>query len=110
MLLIFGGAIVTGGFSLLSLAQHRHVLQADLRYPAIYVASTILLSLWMGKFAARADQLVFPIIALIAGVGILMITRLDAALGHRQLFWTVLGEAALALVLVFPRRVSTLRR
>jgi cell division protein FtsW (lipid II flippase) len=108
-LLIFGGVIVTGGFALLSLAQHRHVIQSDLRYPAMYVASTIVLSLWMGKFATRADQLVFPIMALMAGIGILVITRLDPALGHRQLFWTVLGEVALGAVLIFPRRVSTLR-
>jgi cell division protein FtsW (lipid II flippase) len=108
-LLIFGGGIVTGGFALLSLAQHHRLVSSDLRYPGIYVASTIVLSLWMGKFATRADQLVFPVMALVAGVGILVITRLDVALGHRQLFWTVLGEAALAGVLIFPRRVSTLR-
>jgi cell division protein FtsW (lipid II flippase) len=108
-MLLLAGAIVTGGFALLSMVQHRHVVQSDLRYPAIYVASTIVLSLWMGKFAPRADQLVFPIVALIAGVGILMITRLDAGLGHRQLFWTVLGELALGIVLVFPRRINTLR-
>jgi cell division protein FtsW (lipid II flippase) len=109
VLLIFGGAIVTGGFALLSLAQHHKLLQSDLKYPGIYVATTIVLSLWMGKFAPRADQLVFPIMALIAGIGILVITRLDTGLGHRQLFWTVLGEAALGTVLIFPKRVSTLR-
>jgi cell division protein FtsW (lipid II flippase) len=108
-LLIFGGVIVIGGFALLSMVQHRHIVQSDLRYPGIYVASTILLSVWMGKFAPRSDQLVFPVVALISGVGILVITRLDVALGHRQLFWTILGEIALGIVLVFPRRVSTLR-
>jgi cell division protein FtsW (lipid II flippase) len=108
-LLVFGGAIVTGGFALLSMVQHHHVVPSDLRYPGIYVASTIVLSLWMGKFAPRADQLVFPIVAIVAGVGILVITRLDVGLGHRQLVWTVLGEIALGIVLVFPRRVSTLR-
>ena len=108
-LLVLGGAIVTGGFALLSMVQHHRVLQADLRYPLAYVGSTMLLSLWMGRFAPRADELVFPTVAVIAGVGILVITRLDASLGHRQLFWTVVGEIALAGVLVFPRRIGTLR-
>lgn len=108
-LLILGGAIVTGGFALWSMVQHHHVVQSDLRYPLVYVASTVVLSLWMGMFAPRADQLVFPIVAVIAGVGILIITRLDVGLGQRQLDWTILGEVALGIVLVFPRRVSTLR-
>lgn len=108
-LLIFGGAIVTGGFALLSMVEHHRILASELRYPGIYVASTIALSLWMGKFAPRADQLVFPVVAIVAGVGILVITRLDVGLGHRQLFWTVLGELALGFVLIFPRRISTLR-
>jgi peptidoglycan glycosyltransferase len=108
-LLVFGGVIIIGGFALLSMVQHRHIVQSDLRYPAVYVASTILLSVWMAKFAPGADQLVFPVVAVVAGVGILVITRLDVALGHRQLFWTILGELALGIVLIFPRRVSTLR-
>jgi cell division protein FtsW (lipid II flippase) len=109
VLLVLGNAIVAGGFALLSMVDHHQVLASDMRYPTIYAASTILLSLWIGRAAPQSDQLVFPVVALIAGVGILMITRLDVGLGHRQLFWTVLGELALAIVLVVPRRVGTLR-
>lgn len=108
-LLVLGGAVVLGGFALLSEVQHHRVLTSELRYPAIYVGSTLVLSLWMGWFAPRADQLVYPIVATVAGIGILMITRLDLNLGHRQLFWTLLGELGCAGVLVFPRRIGTLR-
>ncbi|HEX6510399.1 MAG TPA: FtsW/RodA/SpoVE family cell cycle protein [Chloroflexota bacterium] len=109
-LLVLGGGIVLGGFALLSMVHHHRVMRADLGYPAVYVGSTLLLSLWISKVAPRADQMVFPTVAFVAGIGILVITRLDVGLGHRQLYWTILGEAALAVVLVVPRRISTLSR
>ncbi len=108
-MLILAGAIVVGGFILLSLVEHRHLVRSDLRYPVIYVVSTIGLSLWAGRFARQADQLILPAVALVGGLGILFITRLDAGLGHRQVVWIILGEAAAAALMVWPRSLSTLR-
>ena len=108
-LLVFAGCVTVGGFALLSLANHHRVLQADLRYPAVYVASTLMLSLWLGRFSPHSDQLILPVVSLVAGVGMLIVTRISAGLGHRQLLWIVLGEAAIALVLVFPRDINVLR-
>lgn len=108
-LLLLAGAIVLGGFALLSEVQHHQVLRSELRYPAIYVASTIVIGLWLGRFAAHSDQLILPVVSLVAGVGILIVTRLDTGLGHRQLFWTLLGEGVLAVLLVALRSVSSLR-
>lgn len=107
-LLIIAGAIVIGGFILLSLADHRHLVRSDLRYPLIYIVSTLGLSLWAGRFAPHADQLILPVAGLVAGVGILVVTRLDPALGHRQVIWIVLGEIGAAVLLVWPS-LSTLR-
>jgi cell division protein FtsW (lipid II flippase) len=108
-LLTIAGAITLGGFALLSAVEHRHVLANDLRYPAYYVASTLLLSLWMGRFAPDADELLFPVVALLAGVGMLVVSRLQSDLGHKQLFWVLLGEAIAAIVLAIPRSVTILR-
>lgn len=108
-LLVIAGAIVLGGFALLSAVQHRQIVRSDLWYPALYTASTLVFSLWMGRFAPRADQLVLPVVALVSGVGLLIVTRLGPDLGHKQLFWIVLGEILGAAILVFPRRTSTLR-
>jgi cell division protein FtsW (lipid II flippase) len=108
-LLLLAGAIVLGGFALLSGVEHRHIAWGDLRYPAVYVASTLLLSLWIGYAAARSDELVLPAVALVAGVGLLVVTRLDAGLGHKELVWVLLGEAVAAVVLVVPRDVNALR-
>lgn len=107
--MLLAGALVLGGFSLLSMVLHHHLVQRDLRYPAIYVGSTLFLSVWMGYFAPRADPYILPAITVVAGVGLLIITRLDAGLGHKQLVWVLVGEALAALVLVIPKHTNSLR-
>ena len=109
LMLLLSGVIVCGGFAYLSAVQHRHIVQADLRYPLLYVGSTIALSLWLGWTAPFADQLILPVVSLLSGVGLLVVTRLDTSLGHKQLFWVLLGEALAAVTLVVPRHTSTLR-
>jgi cell division protein FtsW (lipid II flippase) len=108
-LLVLTGAIVLGGFSQLSLVQHRDVLQGDLTYPSIFVASTLVMSLLLGALLPDADQLILPAISLLSGVGTLIITRLNAPLGHRQLIWILVGEFAALATIVVPRHLSTLR-
>lgn len=108
-LLLFAGAITLGGFTLLSLVRNQHVVQADLRFPLYYVVSTLLLSIWMGWFAPRADELVLPVVAAITGIGLLVVSRLNPDLGNKQIFWVLLAETLAAVVVAFPARVSTLR-
>jgi cell division protein FtsW (lipid II flippase) len=108
-LLILAGAIVIGGFILLSVAQNRHLVQGDLRYPLVYLASTIAFSLWLGWTAPRSDQLILPVVALLTGTGILVVTRLDSSTGHRQVLWVILGEAVAGVALAIPRRVGSFR-
>lgn len=108
-LLVLAGMIVVGGFSQLSMVQHGHVVQSDLTYPSIFVASSLVLSLLLGALIPDADQLILPAISLLSGVGTLLITRLNAPLGHRQLIWVLLGEVAVIATIIFPRHLSTLR-
>jgi len=110
VLLLLAGAIVLGGFFLLSTVRHGHLVAGDFRYPALYVGSTLILSLWIGRAAPLADQILLPVVALISGVGLLVVTRLGDSLGHKQVFWVVLGEVIAAAILVAPRQVNTLRR
>ncbi len=108
-LLVLAGAIVLGGYSQLSLVQHHRVLQSDLTYAAIFVASTLLLSLILGWLLPAADQMIVPAISLLSGMGTLIVTRLSPSLGHRQLLWVLLGEVAVLVTIMVPRHLSTLR-
>jgi cell division protein FtsW (lipid II flippase) len=108
-LLILAGAIVLGGFADLSMVQHHRVLQSKLTYPAVFVGSTLVLSLVLGWLLPDADQYILPAISLLSGIGTLIITRLNAPLGHRQLLWVLIGEVASVVTILFPRHLSTLR-
>lgn len=108
-LLILAGAIVLGGFADLSMVDHHRILQHDLSYPAIFVGSTLVLSLILGWLLPGADQMILPVISLLSGIGTLIITRLNPSLGHRQLIWVLLGEVAVLVIVIFPRHLSTLR-
>jgi cell division protein FtsW (lipid II flippase) len=108
-LLVASGVVTCGGFAYLSYVENHRVLQHDMIYPVLFVLSTLVLSLWMGRFASGADQVVLPLAALVSGTGILVITRLDGALGHKQLVWTLLGEGGVAVLMVVPRHVSSFR-
>jgi cell division protein FtsW (lipid II flippase) len=103
------GSIVIGGFVLLSIAQNRRLVQGDLRYPLIYLASTVAFSLWLGRVAPRADQLIVPAVSLLTGVGILVVTRLDTSLGHRQILWVILAECIAGIAMVVPRHLGSFR-
>jgi cell division protein FtsW (lipid II flippase) len=108
-MLLVAGALVAGGFADLSYVEHHKVLEHDMLYGTAFIASSFVLSLWMGRFAPMADQLILPVATLVAGVGIVVITRLNSSLGHKQIIWTLMGEFALAVLLATPRTVSTFR-
>lgn len=64
--------------------------------------------------APYADQLLLPVAALLNGIGLLMVTRLDIAngtdLASRQILWTVVSMALFVVVLVFLRDHKSLTR
>lgn len=64
--------------------------------------------------APAADQTMLPIAALLNGLGLIMIYRLDSALENsmatRQVMWTLVGVVLMVLVLVFVRDHKVLSR
>jgi cell division protein FtsW (lipid II flippase) len=82
----------------------------DVLWPSVLPFILFLgLSLVMGWLAPEADQLMLPLVALLAGLGLLMTARLEPDLGPdhigidaRQSLWVTLGVAALAVILFVP--------
>ena len=82
------------------------------RYTAAYVALFGAAHVVVRKFAPYADPLLLPVVALLNGLGLVMIHRLDLAVGPiasgdrgpnagQQTLWTLVGVIAFALVVVF---------
>ncbi|HZU14792.1 MAG TPA: FtsW/RodA/SpoVE family cell cycle protein [Chloroflexota bacterium] len=110
LLLVLANAIMLGGFALLSEVRYHHVLLGQLTYPIVFALSTFLFSVGLSVLQPAADQFIWPVVSLLAGMGILVVSRLDAGLGHRQVVWTILGEALALLALSVPRDLTVLRR
>ena len=62
------------------------------------------------KFAKQADPVLLPIVALLNGLGYVMIARIDPHLASLQAVWSAIGAFAYIVILVFIRRSNDLDR
>jgi cell division protein FtsW (lipid II flippase) len=111
---LLAAALVVGlGFALLSGAQHGKVMSSMMVPLVVYMAAAFVTSLILARLLPNADQLIFPLVIFLGGVGLIEITRLDHAigssLGDKQLLWLVVGDVVLLATAVWPRNVSWLR-
>ncbi len=93
---------------------------ADIWVSLAYVALLAGITLWFSATGFRGDQALFPIVAMLAGMGLLMIQRLQPELAERGEAWSTLAERQviyLALgflvlwgMMTFVKRLNWLRR
>ncbi|WP_123029616.1 FtsW/RodA/SpoVE family cell cycle protein [Mycolicibacterium stellerae] len=114
-LLLLGFATVITTVALLIVeANQEQGLSWDLAtYTLAYMALFGGAHLTIRRFAPYADPLLLPVVALLNGLGLVMIHRLDLAAGdvtagglrgpsaNQQMLWTLLGVIAFSLVVVF---------
>lgn len=124
-LLAFGLLIVALGFVGLHVSDAAVPLSTGIRAELVLVVLAAVAHVVLRRTARAADPLLLPIVVLLTGLGLLMITRLDAEsavsaralhrLAHRpdaplQLMWTALGVAAfVGVLLLVPDHTRTAR-
>ena len=126
-LLMLGlAAVLTTGALVLVEANQEQSLTTDLLFIGLaYLVLFALAHLGVRRFAPYADPLMLPAVALLNGIGLVMIHRLDLAAAARaellgrevpsaqitlQIAWTVLGLSLFSLVLFFLRDHRVLAR
>jgi hypothetical protein len=60
-------------------------------FAAMYIATHVCLRKW----APHADPLILPIVALLTGLSLTMVFRLNAPLATKQFAWVIVGNAVL---------------
>lgn len=103
-------AFVACGLVQLALAE-QGALSVDYIWPGVLLASLAIVG-W-GLFTWRAparDPLLFPIVILLSGWGLIEVARLQERFLSRQMWWVGLGLGALLLVAVLPYRWYWLSR
>lgn len=92
----------------------------DIWVSLAFMAAVFGISVWFSIVGFRGDQVLFPVVVSIAGLGLLMIQRLapdlteidpnNALLARNQLIYLALGLMMLLGVTTFMRRIGWLRR
>jgi cell division protein FtsW len=110
LLLVIFAAAITAIALLIVEANQEQGLTPDLAgYTLAYLALFVGAHLAIRRFAPYADPLLLPVAALLNGLGLVMIHRLDLAKGtgpgvpgsaNQQMLWTLVGVIGFVLVLV----------
>ncbi|KAA2263735.1 FtsW/RodA/SpoVE family cell cycle protein [Solihabitans fulvus] len=124
VMLAFAAAIVTGAMILVEANQQQSMSLDILYYGLAYLALFGVAHLAVRRWAPYADPLILPCVALLNGLGLVMIHRLDPALraqaaarehaytdaAPKQLVWTTIGLVLFIAVLMLIKDHRTLAR
>ncbi|MEU8895197.1 FtsW/RodA/SpoVE family cell cycle protein [Nocardia sp. NPDC048505] len=125
LLLAFAAVLTTVSLFLVEASQEQSLTWDIAKYGAAYLAVFAVAHLAVRRFAPFADPLLLPIVAVLNGIGLVLIHRLDLGAaqnarynswtipspdaGH-QIMWTGLGTAGFIAVLIILRDYRTLAR
>jgi cell division protein FtsW (lipid II flippase) len=119
-LLCFATVITAAAFAIVQANQERGVSWQLFNYSAGFLAVFAVAHLAIRRYAPYADPLLLPIVALLNGLGLVMIHRLDLderlaegsgrAVTNPQILWTLVGVGAFAAVVILLKDHRQLAR
>jgi cell division protein FtsW (lipid II flippase) len=108
--LIPASLLVTAGFAGVFIQRSNALSNVSLTYGAIFLGLCLAAHIVIRMTLPNADPYMFPLVALLASFGIVMIYRIDATLARQQAQWFVLGLVLFAATIVFLRDYRKLER
>jgi cell division protein FtsW (lipid II flippase) len=89
--LIPASLLLTGGFAAVFIQRQNVLSNVSLTYGAIFLALCVAGHIVIRMTLPHADPYLFPLVALLASFGIVMVYRIDQTLARQQAQWFVLG-------------------
>jgi cell division protein FtsW (lipid II flippase) len=102
--------LVTAGFTAVFIVQSEQLGNLSVLYGAYFLGLCLAAHLLLRARLPDADPFLFPLVALLAAFGLVMIYRIDESLARDQANWFVLGLLAFAATIVFLRDYEALER
>jgi cell division protein FtsW (lipid II flippase) len=102
--------LITGGFTAVLLTRTDSTNNVTVIYGLFFLGLCVLGHLFIRARLPDADPYMFPLAALLAAFGLVMIYRIDAELAREQAQWFVLGLAFFCATVVFLRDIHALER
>src|ERR671917_2212667 len=110
LLLLPVGLLVTAGFTAVLLTRTERIDNLSLTYGAVFLGLCVFAHFFIRARLPDADPYLFPLAALLAAIGLVMIYRIDEELARQQAQWFVVGLALFCAVVVLLRDHRALER
>src|SRR5437763_1202995 len=108
--LIPASLLVTAGFAGVFIQRSNVISNVSLTYGAIFLGLCLAGHIFLRMTVPRADPFLFPLLAVLASFGIVMVYRIDPTLARQQAQWFVLGLVLMAVTIIAFRDYRKLER
>jgi cell division protein FtsW (lipid II flippase) len=102
--------LVAAGFAAVIATRSEDIQDATLTYGAVFLGLCLLAHVFIRARLPDADPYLFPLAALLAAVGLVLIYRIDAELAREQAQWFVVGLAFFCGTILLVRDHHVLER
>jgi cell division protein FtsW (lipid II flippase) len=102
--------LLTAGFAGVFAQENSQLGNASLIYGAYFFAVCLATHVYLRIRLPNADPYLFPLVALLTAIGLVMVYRIDESLARDQANWFVLGLVLFALAIQFLRDYEVLER
>jgi predicted membrane channel-forming protein YqfA (hemolysin III family) len=108
--LIPASLLLTAGFAAIFIQQSAETSDLSLTYGAAFLGLCLCGHLVIRFTLPYADPYLFPLVAVLACFGLVVIYRIDEELAREQAQWFVVGLVMFALTIIFLRDFRVLER
>ena len=108
--LVPAALLVTAGFTAIFIQQDEVLSNASLTLGGIFLGLCFAAHVIVRLTLPHADPYLFPLVAVLASFGLVMIYRIDETLAREQAQWFVVGLVVFAATIVWLRDYSALER
>jgi cell division protein FtsW (lipid II flippase) len=102
--------LVTGGFTAVLITRSSQINKVSITYGLFFLGCCVFAHIFIRARLPHADPYLFPLGALLAAFGLVMIYRIDTTLARQQAEWFVVGLALFCATIVFLRDYRVLER
>src|SRR5947208_13456044 len=102
--------LITAGFTAVFIVERSQIGDLSLIYGGYFLAVCVGVHLFIRVRLPYADPYLFPLCALLAAVGLVMLFRINDSLALKQASIFVAGAVLLALTIIFLRDYKVLER
>jgi cell division protein FtsW (lipid II flippase) len=108
--LVPASLLVTAGFAAVFIQRSNVISNVSLIYGAVFLGLCVIAHVFIRRRLPRADPYLFPLVAVLASFGIVMVYRIDPTQARQQAQWFVLGLALFIATIVWLHDYRKLER